>query len=1176
LIIEKIFYNTLSRSLPRLSARSLNVLFMMQEVTMGRGANMSYGRFLQVGTAVHRRVCALLAACLLFLGTTLSLAVAAPAVTQAPTGSAHVKSSLRQDAIFTHITVEQGLSDQRVQAIMQDSVGFIWFGTNNGLNRYDGYDVVAYRHDPTNPHSLSGNFVEDLYEDRSGTLWVSTRSGLNAFDRRTERFTRYRHDPADPHSLSDNTVIAIYEDRSGVLWLGTAGGLNRFDRTTETFTAYQHDSANPRSLSHNTVRVIYEDRSGALWLGTLNGLNRFDRTTETFTAYQHDPANPRSLSHNVVWDIYEDRAGMLWLGTDGGGLNRFDPATGAFTHYRHDPDNPHSLSEDRVDSLLGDASGALWIATFGGGLSVLDAARQTFMTYRHDSTIPASLSNDYVADITADRFGLIWIGTHGSGVDVYSPQRQSFTIYRHDPKAATSLASDNVWTVYEDQDGALWIGTQDRGLDRFDRRSGQVVHYPPDPENPQRLGHPWVAALQQDQTGALWIGTYGGGLYRLDPVRSSFTAYRHDPANPRSLSHNTIVDLHIDRFGALWVATRGGGLNRLDPDSSAFTAYRHDPANPQSLSSDWVWAIDEDQRGSIWIGTLGGGLNRLEPATGQITRYQHDPQNHASLSDDSIWTLHIDRAGVVWVGTFGGGLDRFDPASGIFTHYRERDGLASDRIVALLEDGDAADPAAGNLWIATGRGLSKLDRDHKAFHTYNTTDGLPLTEYNRGGCRTRSGELLMSSIHGLIAFNPAAVRDDADVSPLVFTNFLLANKPVTIGETSPLRQAIDQTDTIELTYADRVISFEFAALSYRAPQQSRYRYKLEGFDDDWTEVGSKQRLVTYTNLDPGRYVFRVTAANARGVWNGTGRAIALVITPPWWATWWFRGLALALIVGCAFSVYAWRVNSLKGQQRALEAEIAERKQAEEALRASQDSLRRSNAQIQDLAGRLITAQEAERTRIARELHDDISQQLAALSIACSGFKRRLPSEAVALQQEVAHLQQQTITLAEAIRRLSHELHPGVLKHAGLVRTLQGICAEFGSQHGIGVAFHADTGLEGIPEDVALCLYRVAQEALHNIARHAEVRQAEVTLTRSEGILELRVADDGQGFDLAAARQRGGLGLISIDERVRLVQGCVRIVTEPRRGTELRVRVPSHAGEETPLEEENALRKSAVG
>jgi signal transduction histidine kinase len=680
-----------------------------------------------------------------------------------------------------------------------------------------------------------------------------------------------------------------------------------------------------------------------------------------------------------------------------------------------------------------------------------------------------------------------------------------------------------------------------------------------------------VQAIVQDRTGFIWFGP-NNGFNRYDGY--NVVAYRHEPTNPHSLSSNFIEDLYDDRSGTLWVSTRSG-LNVFDRRTERFTRYWHDPTNPQSLSSDWAWALDEDQHGGIWIGTLGGGLNRLKPSTGHMTRYQHDLQNPTSLSDDSIWTLHMDRSGALWVGTFGGGLDRFDLASGTFTHYRERDGLPSDRIVSILEDGEDGDAIAGNLWIATGRGLSKLHQDRKTFQTYDTTDGLPLTAYNRGRYKTRSGELLLSSTHGLLALAPAAMWDDTYVPPVVFTNFLLANKPVAIGATSPLRQAIDQTDTLTLTYADRVISFEFAALRYRAPQQSRYRYKLEGFDD-WTEVGSTQRLVTYTNLDPGRHVFRVTATNADSVWDTAGRALTLVVTPPWWVSWWCRGLALALSIGGTFGIYAWRVNSLQRQQRTLEAEIVERKQVEKALRASQDSLRRSNAQIQGLAGRLITTQEAERTRIARELHDDVSQQLAALSIALSGLKRRLPSEAAEAHQEAARLLQQTITLSEVIRHLSHELHPGVLQHAGLVVALRGHCAEFGSQHGIDVTFHADADLEELPADVALCLYRVSQEALHNIAQHAGARHAEVALTRRNHLLELRIADDGQGFDLAAVRQGGGLGLISLDERVRLVQGGMRIVTEPQRGTELRVQVPLHACEATPWEEQNAPRKSAAG
>jgi signal transduction histidine kinase len=433
-----------------------------------------------------------------------------------------------------------------------------------------------------------------------------------------------------------------------------------------------------------------------------------------------------------------------------------------------------------------------------------------------------------------------------------------------------------------------------------------------------------------------------------------------------------------------------------------------------------------------------------------------------------------------------------------------------------------------------------------------------------GGHTARSGELLLASIDGLIAFDPAEVGNLQDSPPIVFTNFLLANTPVRVGERSALHQTIDQTSSIALTYADRVISFEFSSLNYRAPRESRYRYKLEGFDDDWIVVDSTQRLVTYTNLPPGRYVFRVMTANAGGLWN-QGRAIALTITPPWWMTWWFRGLVLSLIVGCATGFYTWRVKHLERHRRALEAEIADRQQVEEALRGSKE-------RIQDLAGRLISAQEVERARIARELHDDVTQQLAAISISLGTLKRRLPPNLKDGKPELDALQQQAFAASQTIRQMSHELHPSILRHAGLPAVLQGVCADFGSLHGIEVVFHAEHDTERtehagdkIHPDVALCLYRVTQEALRNAVRHALPRHVHVTLASRAGVLELRIEDDGRGFDLAEARAQNGLGLTSIEERVRLLSGEMQIASVPGRGTQLCVRVPRHIGEDEPRE-----------
>jgi PAS domain S-box-containing protein len=836
---------------------------------------------------------------------------------------------------FGHITVAEGLADQRVQALLQDRAGFMWFGTNNGLDRFDGHRIVSFREDPDDPSSLSGNVITDLLEDRTGKFWVATRSGLNLFDPRTERFKRYLHDPADPTSLSDNSVMTLHEDREGTIWVGTFGGLNRFDRATGTFTRFVRDPADPRSLGNDSVLAILDDRSGALWIGTLGGLDLLDRRTRTFSHHRHDPANPDSLSYDVVWGLLEDRRGELWLATDGGGLELFDRASGKFVHHRYDPTNPASLVADRVDCLFEDASGSIWIGTFGGGVSVLDPERGTFSNHKHDPRAPTSLSSGYVAEIVADRSGLIWLATQGSGVDVYNPDAQSFEVLR--PLASPDdSANPSVWAIQEGRDGELWLGTEAQGLVRVDRKTGAVVHYDVEPGNPRRLGHPWVSAIAGGRDGPLWVGTMGGGLYRLDRERGVFDAFRHQAGDPTSLSHDNVLDLHFDREGRLWIATRGGGLNRFDPVGGGFTAFRHDPGDPTTLSSDWVGPIAESHDGKLWIGTRGAGLDLLEPSTGRFTHYRHDAASSSSLADDNVFTLHVDRAGTLWVGLLGAGLDRFEPATGTFVHYRQRDGLPSDRVAAIVEDGGEDDPRAGNLWISTARGLARVDRDRKKLSAFDASDGLPLTEFNPGRARMRSGEIMLSSTDGVVIFDPATLGTGTpQPPPVVLTSLQLDNRPVSVGAGSPLKQAINATERIELSYSVRVISLEFAALTYRAPQQSRYRYMLEGFDSHWNEVDATHRLVSYTNLDPGRYRFRVTAADADGVWNTTGRTLAIVVVPPWWATWWFRALTFALVAGCALSVYLARKRSRNRQWAAIQAEIVERRRAEAALRDSE-------------------------------------------------------------------------------------------------------------------------------------------------------------------------------------------------------------------------------------------------
>ncbi|HET6318802.1 MAG TPA: two-component regulator propeller domain-containing protein, partial [Chloroflexota bacterium] len=855
---------------------------------------------------------------------------------------ANPAASLPRSATFGHLTTQDGLSDQSVTEIAQDSDGFIWLGTSNGLDRFDGYEFVHFRHEDADEHSLSANLISALYADRQGNLWAGTRAaGLNLFDSRTQQFTHFRYNPNDPTSLSDDAVRTIFEDRAGVLWVGTENGLARFDRAIGTFSTYRHDDGDPSSLGDSFVRSLAEDRSGALWVGTRGGLNRMDRASGTFVTYRHDDSDPNSLSNNQVWEVLEDHLGALWLATNGGGLERFDPRTGQFSHYRRDPNNPNSLSTDSLDSLYEDEVGRLWIGTFGGGLNVLDPERKSFTIYRNDPGDPASLSYDQVPEIMRDRSGLVWLGSGGAGVNIYNPQQQAVTVYRQVPGRPETLATSFVTAVLEDRDGAIWVGTRNRGLERLDPQTGVATHYAP--QLGAGLGDPWVSDLQVDSAGALWIATYGGGVYRLNQATGAFTAFRNNPADPNSLANDQARQLRFDPAGNLWITTNGGGLNRLDPGTGRVTAYRPRQGDPRSPPSDLTSGLDVDYSGAVWAGTPGNGLVRLDPNTGDATRYRHAPADPTSLSDNFVSAVYVDRAGVVWVGTQGAGLNRFDPASGAFMQYHQADGLAGERIQSIIEDGSPTDSTAGNLWIVTDRALSRLDRDRQTFRNYDATNGLPRTEYTNGSYVARDGDLLIGNLGGLVVFDPTVTREDMYAPRVVFTDLLLNNKSVSIGDGSPLTQSIDRTDSVSLSYTDRVVAFEFSLLNYRAPVRNRYRYKLDGFDQQWTEVDASRRLVTYTNLNAGSYVLRVAAANPDGVWTERERTIALIVTPPWWEAWWFRGLLVVLIVGARTAAYAWRVRTLKAQQRRLEVLVRERTRSLAAALETRDVFLRSLA-----------------------------------------------------------------------------------------------------------------------------------------------------------------------------------------------------------------------------------------
>lgn len=794
----------------------------------------------------------------------------------------------RDDVRFEELSLEEGLSQTIVECITQDQRGFMWFGTEDGLNRYDGYTFSVLRHDPENTNSLVYNHILSLSVDSKGFIWIGTfDSGLDMFDPYSENFTHYRFDQDDPESLSNDHVISIFEDSSGNLWVGTMRGLNRLDRESGRFTRYLHDPEDPNSISHNTARVIYEDRSGVLWIGTEGGgLNRFDREGNRFIRYIADPDVPSSISHNSIRAIHEDMAGVLWIGTVGGGLNALDKDRTRFTRFLHDPGDPSSLGHDQVYAIHEDRAGALWIGTNGGGLSRYDRKTRTFTSYVNDPSDPSSLSYNEIYDIFEDSSGVIWLGTYGGGINKFDSKRKKFELFRPRPGDPNSLSQPIVWTICEEEEtGVLWIGTHGGGLNRLDRRRNRWTHYSSDPDDPRSLTADIVRVVFEDSRGTLWIATHGGGLCILDRRTGRFSSYRNDPNDPSSISSDQLRSIYEDRSGTLWFGTNGGGLNRFDRTSETFTRYMNEPDNPASLSNDYVRVIYEDHGGDFWIGTQGGGLERMNRDTGEFAHFKNDPADSNSVSSDYVFSILEDEAGIFWIGTWGGGLNRFDKKTGIFSHYTVEDGLASNSVYGGLMD------EQGNIWISTNNGISRFTPRTESFKNYTVDDGLQGNEFNGNAFyKSSSGEMFFGGTYGLTAFYPHEIKDNPHIPPIVITSFSKFNKEVKFD------RPLSDIDELILSHRDYVFSFEFAALDYSAPSKNQYMYRMKGLDDDWIPTSSNKRFAYYTTLPSGRYEFMVKGSNNDGLWNDDGTSIKIRINPPFHQTWWFRAVVFLTIV----------------------------------------------------------------------------------------------------------------------------------------------------------------------------------------------------------------------------------------------------------------------------------------
>lgn len=811
---------------------------------------------------------------------------------------------------FKRIGLEEGLSQVSMLCSAMDRQGFLWFGTYNGLNRYDGQGFKVYNKHVGDPGSISDNVIRALLVDNEGVLWVGTSNGgLNRYDVETDSFIVYANSPDDPTSLSNDEVRSLYEDEQGTLWVGTANGLNAM--TNEGgFVRYAPAEGEAESHRNNSVLTIGKGPAGVLLVGTQEELVCFDPATGEWLDAAKCLKGFEALPDGPVYKlIYEpsaagdgNDAGMLWLGIGEDGLFRVNLSTGEAKKF---------FPGAWVTSMFKDSRGILWAGTEEG---LARRQGEDFLLYRKNPFDPSSLPHDDITSILEDNAGVLWVGTYGAGLAKMDPRVQEFQLLRNEAWNPHSIPGERVSAVKKDLQGFLWVGTAYSGLSRVDLHSDDIVTFMHDDDDPASFPAEEIRAMVLDREGALWIGTADAGVVRMDTESGTFVTFRNDPDDPESLSHNNVYTVYDDGKGSIWVGMSKGGLNRLDKATGKAVRYPPEPDNPKGLSHRRVRVMTE-MDGYLWLGT-NNGLDRLDVKTGVFKRWLHVDGAKEGLPDDLVTTLlPSEKPHTIWVGT-NHGLASFDTRTEEFVRYTTERGYAfpSEAVTGLLRDNQ------GHLWVSSFKGLSRFDPRTGDIRNFTPADGLQGYEFlDNATFKDHDGTLFFGGVNGLTFFQPQNIDFNTHAPPVVLTSVKVMNKAMKFD------QNVSQLESLTLSYKDVFFALSFAGLDFMNPERNTYAYKLEGFDKEWVNAGTSH-TATYTNINPGEYEFKVRAANCDGVWSEEPTTLRLIITPPFWATLWFRTLLVLLVIMAAVLFYEFRTRSLKRQRRLLQQLVEERTQ----------------------------------------------------------------------------------------------------------------------------------------------------------------------------------------------------------------------------------------------------------
>ena len=997
--------------------------------------------------------------------------------------------------LFERIGRDQGLIPGNVDDVMQDSVGFIWMATENGLCRFDGYNFVYYKNHVHDNSSLSYNHAFSLLEDKNGIIWVGTLGGgLNKFNSRTGKFKRFMNDANNYNSISNNNVYKVYRDSKKRIWVSTlGGGLNLFDPVKEIFTRFTHSNKDPNSISSNMVSALFEDKENNFWIGTFDaGINLFVEKENKFLHIINDPNKKYSLSHNQVMEFLEDSKGRFWIATFGGGVNLFDRTNKKFRNTKSESNFPLKPDNLNVRRLLEDSE-SIWVGTYNG-LFRFDKNSFSKTDLYSNPNNPKTINDDKIRSIYMDRMGNVWVGTI-DGLNKFDSNKKAFEITYFNQNFEKVLDNQHVVSSNFITDKILWAGP---GKSAITKSAKRKIKFFGKVDTQKGFQTQTATSFYKDEKNILWIGSYNG-IYYYDTGNNEFHNVQYFDDGTSTRGNNFVRWFYTDKKNRLWAGTMSGGLTFYDPSKNIIKRYTHNEQDIKTIGDSRVSCVFEDKYGTIWIGTYGG-LDIINEKEQTFKHYKINPNDSTAISNDRIYCIYESKAGDLWIGTYQG-LNRYNRKKDNFEQFTSQHGLSDNTIYSIQEDD------AENLWLRINDAISKFDPVKKLFTNYNTSDGLPPIGLNGNiSLLNNDGKMFFGFSNGLISFYPKELKDNPYKPHVVFTKLTIMDKEVEVGEDSPLAKPLNELDEIELTHNDKAIGIEFSALHYAIPSKNKYAYKLEGVIDDWIFVDANNRVAKFTNLDPGTYILKVIASNNDGIWNNVEKTLKIIITPPYWGTWWFRIFVVIIILFLIFIFYEIRLNRLISIERT-------------------------------------------RSRIARNLHDDVGGTLSSIQYFVRAIEKKINDDNDEDRTKYLNLiMSSSADAQEKIKDLIWTVNPEEDVLQKFLIKFNRYASDLLDSKEIKYHINLPSGNlnQVIPMETRQHLWCICKETVTNIVKHSQCKNVNIKFNLDGRQLELTIEDDGIGFNEEEKILCNGL--VNIKERAQAMKADYNLTTAANRGT----------------------------